>query len=699
MANDQYVSFNDINPSDLGVINAAKNDLTSSSANSPAISFSDLKATDLIDNSSAYNNIALIPDQNNFLPKMQSFGLGVLKGGSELGQGINQKLLTPAVNKIFGTNLQAPGVNFDNNSSVQQHPNYYGAGEFTGNMAETMPLYAFTGGLAPTLGIGLLADSALGGGIGYLQSQNHPLIETAAGTFGGGVGRALGAGMSSLLKGGVRKTPEQIQATMSAQNEPAMASVPMQAGDVVGSPALSSFYTDLMGKLPLSGVEGSVIDTEKSLNQRASDIANKMLPELDEGVSSVPGEKISNHENLFNTVSESFKKGIGDIKNNAEKMYDESFLKAKNSGININPAEYSSKAQQLLDENNQLSKDFPSLKYNQSTINVLNDAINSGAGSNFPSFENTSKAIQRMNKLSRNNQSDNIDSHVLNQLNGGLRNDFDNAMNLSSELTGNKDPQILNAINSWKNAQQYYKNNVVPYKGLDVDSKGNPLTGQEYVKTLIKRGALSNPALAKKFVDVMPKSANNIPLVKNGEDLRELPGIAYLLSNAPADANTGAITPTAQNIVNAYKALKNPITQKTLFPNSKSSLDNLQSLYDSTAETRNNVLNRPNTGARGLNSGTLGALGLGGGAAYAGYQQGKDLSKGSIPGGIAGGLTGLAGAIAAGHGGARLLENPSFINYVAKNNGITPSVLQAMAKNSPQKLNALLSGLINTYQK
>jgi len=626
------------------------------------------------------------------MPELESALLGALKGSVSPEEGV--------INKFYPN---APKLDFNNVQAVKDNPMAYKYSQIPGNMIGTGALLAATpevegpilaGKIAPWIanaGIQGLANA----GLSYAQSDKHPVAETLFGGLAGAGGRMLGDSLGALTKSDFRNSPEQIKSLLAAQMETGRTPVNLNVGDLAGSPMLQS-HVQKASYLPGSNIATDAVNTEYQLNDRAAEIMHDMAPELHPDISEQEGDKLQNYHQIFDTTKNAFQKTISDNEGKAASDYADVAKRAEDMGVVGKKDNYISKAKELLDQNDSIGAEYPHLKYDSGTRSMLQDIVNSeNSSSNKPGFNVLTKAIQGMNQIGRDEAKN---PYVVSQLNHALRQDLDDSMSniLFHHAPGyEQNSSTDKLLKDWKDTQSFYKNEVVPYKDLKYDNEGQPISGEEYIKKMVQKGALANPKLAARLVKGMPEISSSVSLVKDGQNLSEMPGMAYLLSNSKPDS-VGNIAPDVKSIVKAYGSLGSK-ARTTLFPKSKQSLDNLEMLHNASKDSINKQVYQPNNGA--LAARLLGSVGLGGAGAYQGYQIGKDQTNGSMLGGFVGGGLGALGSTLLGRGAGGVLNSQGAIrDAIIKNGGYIPKGVSSLIKNNPNAIPSVLSGVVNEYQ-
>lgn len=312
-------------------------------------------------------------------------------------------------------------------------------------------------------------------------------------------------------------------------------------------------------------------------------LPSTFLTNSDSVMGNLRDQIVSRGTNLFSDISKGvsgdnqkyqIQQALSDAKNNAQQKSDVLYKNlsdlASQNGVKIGRDNFSSTAKSILDNINK--SDELKRELSPSIINDI-QAYSGNVGDHDLNITNIFKGIlgEKANDFYRNGKR--YESGLYSRLRNSLQADMDQAFKNSG------DPQLGDL---YKQAQSYYKNNVVPFQDKDISAF--TIRGGDTDKILsqfIKAGQNDRGNLLSKLM-------NNLP-----EESKNLVGSAYF-SNA-LDKN-GSINPLKMKSL--YDKLGE--SQKTALlnnPELKSKLDDYSSLVEMNREPLTNMFN-PKTGSR-----------------------------------------------------------------------------------------------------
>jgi hypothetical protein len=447
-------------------------------------------------------------------------------------------------------------------------------GEFIGG---SIPIAPLPMARAPTL-LGRLGKSAgLGAALGPVYSPDESLLESAGLGAGIGVGlTGLGSAGKSLFgtMGGIH-TPEQVQKIM--ESEVPGQEVPL--AEAIGSPYLKWFQSSVLGKIPFSGMKERYGKLDEANIQRMENVLQDLKKEE---VANVPQEIVS-------SLSEKYQNNQS-IKQN---LYNDLREKADQYGIKINDNNYVDTIKKSLEPIEKFQKEKPHFKKMSEDTDFIDflkseskprESIDPFTGKITRKEIDYNTAITtdaEINGLIEKayKQNDRRQVGILKKMQSALREDIDNSV---------KESKIPELTESWENARNFYKNEIVPlqHKKILPYILGTK-KAETIVPTFIKSGKYEQPELANQLLThLTPEQKENLG--------------GYILSKAGSKEE-------AKDIASQYGTLGKE-TKKLLFPEEKRKEIESSTEIAKALGGQKNQMFVPKTGHEVM--GGLGVLGL-----------------------------------------------------------------------------------------
>jgi len=504
--------------------------------------------------------------KHSLLGDVGHFIQGGLQGVSDLGHGI-ASLGDRGLNALLGTHLQAPQGNVFAFNPQAANTMPAKIGNIAGQIGAMAAVPTFAEGLLPSLGEGALQ----GGAYGAVQAANNPKSSIG---LGAGIGAALGAPgeafgnmIGNYMRGLASKAGEagsRINTPQEVQKIAQLTGQPTDFGSLVGSKGLSNLANKVlpnMGLIPFISNKGMKAVQEAMKNQTDT-AADSLLNGLRGGV---------NPEDIPESLRKAISGNLNNYKSTASDMYDAVSNSAKNRGVRIN--DFSNLKNALNDINDEGSL----LPESSGFLNKLKKLVPE-AESDGQQYSKTNEKYDPVHTLSKQasnysgtNYSSNAPlSRQYSIIGSALKKDLQNGLSSS----GNGD-----LVTSLNKANQYYKDNVVPYndnvvRGIingnkDVESLPNRLK-QSQVSTVV--GHLSDDDQNRLGYQLLSKKA-----------LEE-------------DKKLGTIQTSPQKLMGAYNSLSPSVRSRLFSPENINNFDVLraqlgtqQSLRDALSPAGNDL--------------------------------------------------------------------------------------------------------------
>jgi hypothetical protein len=498
--------------------------------------------------------------------RIKAFGRGALEGALDVGRGVEQLYIKGAEKLGIldkGTEDKYRAVAAKNREEyneidyIKKHPGYATGGEIAGGVAATLPagavgvaakipMIAKAGRAAKAIASGA-EQGAIAGGVQYDPTGDSRLKNIALGTTLGAALPAGQAGVGRIFKG---KNVDELSELKKLSDENKVdLTVPELRGATLGK----SFET-LVEKVPGTGYVGFRKKQANQFQNRAQELTENIGGQVED-----PGAAIIN----------SLKKVESTRKKEAGKMFDDVERVSKAQGGLVAFNNVKQEATKVLEELNQLPSDFvnQSLVGDISKFLKLNDVDFSVARKIRTKLGDEVSQVER---AARTGQVPAEAHRMLSRVYGALENDLDSF----AEKSGG----MLKKV--YKDAREYYKEKVVPFKS---DELAKSVMG-DYDKDQVI-GAFLKPGreqLASK-------------LIQNVDNAGLEASRAAILNKALEDASQGEFF-NAQRF--AKEALRLGKANKVVFTEAqRKSLEGYAKLAQA-AERASKFAQNPETGAR-----------------------------------------------------------------------------------------------------
>lgn len=402
---------------------------------------------------------------NNTQQTSQNIGTATRQGLKNFGAGIGQLALPEvdyAVNKL-GYNpdltgklknyMQSSQSNFD--KTLGRNPKYK-ALEIAGEIAPS-----FLGGAGLEAASGTLRQilaKNVGLGAAYGALSYDPTFEKTGITgaarkalpgalYGGMMGSAI-SGLAKapanitrkILSGIGNISPDELKTVNNA-----IGKTGASLGDIINSPTLKHLQENILPIVPLSGVSKTQINRSKQIINEGKDLINSL--------------KVDKYEdNPGYHIKDVLMKNGREVREESRNLYNNVDKLAQSKGIKINGDNYQEAAKSILDE---ISDDYNQDLENADETKLRKQLQNIVSRDKRGEIKYANIAKSRLNdKAAENYSSQNrFLSGAYSRLANGLDKDIKSAIN------GSDDNELMN---TYKIAQEHYKNNVAPFHDKDI---------------------------------------------------------------------------------------------------------------------------------------------------------------------------------------------------------------------------------------
>lgn len=344
------------------------------------------------------------------------------------------------------------------------------------------------------------------------------------------------------------KSPQEVAAINKL-----IGNAPVNFGEVVGSPALANTAYNVGGLIPFNTrVSKAVGYVNKNANNLFGDLGDKSIPQL------VPYEiaaHVKNNANANHLAAKALFNNVQDI--------------ANRNNVQVELPNFLNGVKNVQDDLGTNWMNTPEGSHISGVLNQLTDKLN---GSTSVPFQAAHFANSKLLDKIRDYQSagNYNGARLANMVRAGLQQDLDNAANNTPELG-----------DAYKDAKNYFKTNVVPYRQGQIT---NIINGQSDLKNL--PNTLLNTKNSK-ILDDLPQPTKNLIMYQKA------------LDNADTNAEGNPII-TPVKLKGAFNNLTDDQVSRLLTPDTIQRFNALGELNKATAEARGRY-RTPQTGARTAN--------------------------------------------------------------------------------------------------
>jgi len=435
--------------------------------------------------------------------------------GDSAGRGVRRAISAPSenlINPLFdaATGKDTTGsLKRANQRAEEQYFNKYPdqgiAGQTVSNLYEMLPAALGAGGLSNLTKVPEIATAAAQGmskipagltklsglvGKGVLtgaasapfvydesgQSANQRLGQGASmGGLLGAAGVGVGAGYNQLRKylnplvdAKGLATPQEIQSVRQAAGD-----MPQFAGDVINDPGLQKLESRSLAANPLSGAAKTYTEINRQLNNKSGDIINQLQE----------GKDVSN---VAQTVSDKMKDTYKGILKQSSGNYKSATDLAEKNELQFIPKKSANKANEIIDTMQEVFKRRPntSSDYGQFLDRVKD--FSSSTPISFKQAMEDRKLINRAFGMAEGKGAMPISKEEKSKLKS-LLDAYDEDLLESSKAV----PKVHD---QFKNATNFYKENVVPFEG-------NKTPQQRLMRRHVSKGTANPDRIISDFIN------------------------------------------------------------------------------------------------------------------------------------------------------------------------------------------------------